>query len=116
MISLSCEAGMKIVLNRSVGARFSISSAAVDRLCELKGLALPKLISVYGRPSQENNLFYSLPRNDKDLVHVIEELGKSASDYDAELTVAEIPDNVNWSISDIVGYEYVMVDDEQYIP
>jgi hypothetical protein len=106
---------MKIVLNRSVGARLSISPAATDRLCELKGLALPKLMSVYGRPSQETNLLYSLPRNDRDLVQTVEELGTGASNYDAELTVVEIPDAVSWNISDIFGYEYVMVDGEQYI-
>jgi hypothetical protein len=114
--TLSGDSVMKIVLNRSVGTQFSISSSAVGRLCELKGLALTKLISNYGRPSQETNLLYSLPRNDKDLVQVVEELGMGASDYDAELTVVEIPDNVRWSISDIFGYEYVMAAGEQYIP
>jgi hypothetical protein len=102
---------MKIVLNRSVGARFAISAIAVDRLFELKGshgLARP------GGPPEE--LFFSLPRNDKDFVRVVEELGKGASDYDAELTVVEIPDNVDWRVSDIFGYEYVMVDGEQWYP
>jgi hypothetical protein len=116
MISFLNEAGMKIVLNRSVGARLSISSTATDRLCELKGLALPNLMSVYRKPFQETNLLYRLPRNDGDLVQTVQELGTGASDYDAALTVFEIPDGANWSISDIFGYEYLMIDGEQYIP
>jgi hypothetical protein len=102
---------MKIVINRSVGARFAISAKAVDRLFQLKGS-----MDLAGRGRRPEELFWSLPRNDKDFVQVVEELGISASDYDAELTVVEIPDNVNWSVSDIFGYEYVMIDGEQWMP
>jgi hypothetical protein len=102
---------MKLVVNRSVGARFAISAKAARRLFELKG---PTALTRVG--TQPEQLFCSLPRNDKDFVQVVEELGIGASDYDAELTVVEIPDNANWGISDIFGYEYVMVDGEQWIP
>jgi len=105
---------MKVVLNRSVGARISISVAGINRLVELKGPV--GLIGKEGRPSERSNLFYSLPRNDKDLVQVVEELGMAASEYDAELTVVEIPDNASWSISDIVGYEFVNIGGERYEP
>jgi len=40
---------------------------------------------------------------------VVEELGMAASADDAELTVVEIPDTAKWSISDVVGFEYVKV-------
>ena len=102
---------MKLVINRSVGARFAISAKAARRLIELKS---PTRLT--RRAGQPEELFRTLPRNDKDFVQVVEELGRGASDYDAELTVVEIPDNVNWSVSDIFGYEYVMVDGEQLIP
>jgi|SRR3989304_6502256 len=98
---------MKVVLNRSVGSRFSMSSAGFNRLIELKGSI--GQIEGYERPAEKSNLLYSLPRNDKDLVQVVEELGLAASDQDTELTVIEIPDNANWSISDVVGYEYIKV-------
>ncbi len=98
---------MKVVLNRSVGSRFSMSSAGFNRLIELKG----SIGQIEGdeRPSEKSNLLYSLPRNDKHLVQVVEELGLAASDQNTELTVIEIPDNANWSISDVVGYEYIKV-------
>ena len=95
---------MKVVINRSVGSRFSLSSAGFNRLVELKGR-----IGDEKRPLEKSNFLYNLPRNDKDLVQVVEELGMAASAHDAELTVVEIPDNANWSVSDVVGFEYVKV-------
>ncbi len=98
---------MKVVINRSVGSRFSMSSIGFNRLVELKGLI--GKIGDDGRPLEKYNFLYNLPRNDKDLVQVVEELGMAASDDNVELTVVEIPDNAKWSISDVVGYEYIKV-------
>jgi hypothetical protein len=98
---------MKVVLNRSVGSRFSMSSVGFSRLIELKGSI--GQIGDDGKPTEKSTLLYNLPRNDKDLVQVVEELGLAASDQNAELIVIEIPNNVDWSISDVVGYEYIEV-------
>ena len=95
---------MKVVINRSVGFRFSMSPTGFNRLVELKGP-----IGDDKRPLEQSNFLHNLPRNDKDLVQVVEELGMAASADDAELTVVEIPDTAKWSISDVVGFEYVKV-------
>lgn len=54
--------------------------------------------------------FYArdLPRDDAQLVHVVEELGaKEASGDYAELKIVEIPDNVEWEIAEYDGSEWV---------
>ncbi len=99
---------MKVVVNRAVGSCFSVSSAGLTRLFELKGAIRP--IGDDGKPTEKSNCLYSIPRNDKDLVQVVEELGSAASDQNAEIIIVEIPDDANWSISDVVGYEYIKVD------
>ena len=48
-----------------------------------------------------------IPRNDPALVQVVEELGKSASGQCAELTLVEIPDDVEWEIAEYDGNEHV---------
>jgi hypothetical protein len=72
---------MKVVLNSSVGSRFFMSSVGFNRLIELKGSI--GQFGDDGRSSKKSNLLYSLPRDDKDLVQVIEELGLAASDLRA---------------------------------
>ena len=99
---------MKVIVNRAVGSCFSVSSAGLKRLFELKGAVGP--IGDDGSSSKKSDWLHSLPRNDKDLVQVVEELGSAASNKNAEIIVIEIPDNANWSISDVVGYEYIKVD------
>ena len=99
---------MKVVVNRAVGSCFSVSTAGLNWLFELKGAVGP--IGDDGGSPEKSNWLHSLPRNDKDLVQVVEELGSAASNENAEIIVIEIPDNANWSISDVVGYEYIKVD------
>ncbi len=94
---------MKVVVNRAVGSRFAMSSAGLDRLLELKGLT--------GVKKDKSTLFGRIPRNDEHLVQVIEEFGSAASDENAELTVVEIPDNVSWKVYEVVGYEFIKVNE-----
>jgi hypothetical protein len=42
-------------------------------------------------------------------VRLVEELGPAAAGPNAELMIVEIPDGCPWKISDVVGYEYVVV-------
>ena len=58
-----------------------------------------------GRP----DWLLSLARNDGDLVRLVEEFGPAAAGPNAELMIVEIPDGRPWKISDVVGYEYVVV-------
>ena len=52
---------------------------------------------------EENNI----ERNDPVLVQVIEELGDAANGEHAELAIVEIPDDVEWEISEYDGSEHV---------
>lgn len=53
--------------------------------------------------------FYAsdISRTDKDLVSVVEELGKGANGMASSLKVVEIPDDVEWEISEYDGLETV---------
>lgn len=58
--------------------------------------------------AKEISLYYGdIPRNDADLVAVVEELGKRASGKCADLKVVEIPDGVEWEIKEYDGNEHV---------
>lgn len=52
---------------------------------------------------EENNI----ERNDPVLIEVIEELGDAANSDHAELAIVEIPDDVEWEISEYDGREHV---------
>jgi hypothetical protein len=99
---------MKVVVNRAVGSCFALSPAGLSRLYELKD-AIGQVRDAARRP-EKSNWLYELPRNDRDLVQVVEELGSAAFGQNAELAIIEIPNNANWKISDAVGYEYIKVD------
>ena len=40
----------------------------------------------------------NIPRNDKNLIQVIEEMGRKASDENSYIKIVEIPDDVQWQI------------------
>lgn len=48
-----------------------------------------------------------IPRDDPDLVAVVEELGDQASGQFAKLAVVEVPDGVEWEIDEYDGLEHV---------
>lgn len=48
-----------------------------------------------------------IPRDDPDLVAVVEELGKKAAGDYAALEVVEVPDGVVWEIAEYDGFEHV---------
>lgn len=77
---------MKIVINRCYGA-FDLSEKAKEML----GIEYETEIE----------------RNDPRLVAVVEELGDEANTWCSSLTIAEIPDDVDWVIEDYDGVEWV---------
>jgi len=68
-------------------------------------------VDAYVEYLQANTFLYEdLPRDDKDLIEVIEELGSvAASEKHAKLHIVEIPDGVDWVIecNDEFGNEWV---------
>lgn len=48
-----------------------------------------------------------IPRDDKDLIRVVEELGEKANGSCASLSVVEIPDGIKWEIDEYDGNESI---------
>lgn len=48
-----------------------------------------------------------IPRNDPDLIAIVEEMGEAANGDYAELRIIEIPDDVKWQIDEYDGLEWV---------
>jgi hypothetical protein len=46
-------------------------------------------------------------RADKDLIAVIEEMGQSVNGFAADISIVEIPDDVEWHIHEYDGLEHV---------
>ena len=104
---------MKIVINKCHGG-FGLSQKAMQRYAELKGFTLISedgdFYSLHYRDSvSDDNLICDrdIPRNDPDLITVVEELGDEANDRHADLKVVEIPEDVSWEIDDYDGSEWV---------
>lgn len=83
---------MKVVINRCFG-RFGLSAEAYKELgLEWDGLGYHE---------------YMRNRNDPKLVAVVEKLGKRANGKWSELRVIEIPDGIEYDISDWDGLEMI---------
>ena len=83
---------MKIVINSCYGG-FGLSDQALELYNQLTNQSLES--------------YYDIPRNDPILVHVVETLGTAANGRFAQLHIVDIPDNVNWQISEYDGMEQV---------
>lgn len=82
----------KVVINSRYGG-FGLSGEACHLYEELSGRS-----DFYDR---------DIPRNDPILVQVVQKLGEKANDGISCLRVVEIPDDVEWYISDYDGIESV---------
>lgn len=106
----------KIVINKCHGG-FGLSHEAILRYAEIKGLKLevkdtdePNLRSLipYQYLSDGDNFWcMGVRRDDPALVQVVEEMGEAANDRFSELSIVEIPDDVNWEIDEYDGCEWV---------
>ena len=117
---------MKIAINTKHGG-FDLSEKAVLRYAELAGINVYKrqiyssMIEWITIPLKEykelldttGNLSLSaytlnISRNDPILIRVIEELGKECNTAWSAIKVVEIPDDVEWEISDYDGAETIL--------
>lgn len=62
----------------------------------------------YNKIHSENTIYErDIARDDPALVQAVEELGDKANGSHAELAIVQIPDGVNWEISEYDGREHV---------
>lgn len=113
----------KVVINRCYGG-FGLSEAAFDRLLEAKGVPYEKVKKkdglnygpdYYHAGHVGDDEFYISPyefhswenRADQDLVRIVEEMGEESWGGFAELKVVDIPDDVEFTVMEYDGIEWV---------
>jgi hypothetical protein len=106
---------MKIVINSDFGG-FGLSDEAIREYALKKGYTLVEekcgqfgFTHFYKGEISDDNLFWDrdIPRNDEDLVEIVENLGAAANGRFSSLKVVEIPEDVNWYIEEYDGREWV---------
>ena len=106
---------VKIVINSDYGG-FSLSDEAILEYGKRKGLNLIKdentnwSISIFYKGSVAPENYFcdrEIPRNDSDLVSVVENLGEAAYGFAANLKIVEIPEDVDWYVEENDGLEWV---------
>jgi len=88
---------MKVVINKCYGG-FGLSSKAVARLYELRGLSCTDAV---------DNSFFDINRTDPNLIKVVQELGKEANGSYSKLKIVTIPDDVDYEIEEYDGMEWI---------
>ena len=83
---------MKIVINNRHGG-FGLSKEALVLFNERSGAVV--------------TYDFNIKRNDPILVEVVEQLGEAANGDYAELRIIEIPDDVQWTIEEYDGAEWI---------
>ncbi len=106
---------MKIVINADFGG-FGLSDEAMREYGKRAGLNLVEdgpdkfgFTHFYKNSVSDDNFFwdYDIERNDPHLVSVVEDMGEKAFGKFSSLKVVEIPDGVEWHISEYDGREHV---------
>jgi hypothetical protein len=99
----------KIVINRVYGG-FDLSDEAYSFIAKQKGWQ--HACNDYDRSyfiTDNNDCMYAfdLNRDDLDLVQCLETLGHAADGNYSELKIVEVPSDVNWTICEYDGIEWV---------
>ena len=95
---------MKVVINKCFGG-YGLSAEAIRVYCKAKGIDPGKQIK--GQEYFSNFYDGEIPRNDPDLVRIVEQLKERSWGMCAKLKVVEIPDGVKWEIRDYDGMESI---------
>ena len=99
---------MKVVYNACHGG-FGLSEKACRLLAERKEFDLTGYHHESSVMCNQDVVGYypkNIERHDADLVHVVELLGDAASGEYARVRIKEIPDGVEYEISEYDGHEY----------
>lgn len=106
---------MKVVINSDYGG-FGLSDAAIREYALKKGYTLVEEkcgqfghTNFYKGEISDDNLFWDrdIPRDDADLVEIVQRMGEDANGRYAFLKVVEIPENVDWYIAEYDGREHI---------
>ena len=104
---------MKVVINSDYGG-FNLSDEAIELYAKYKGLTLRKEErapgSILGTDYYLGTECFNcreINRNDVELVRVVKELGEKANGFCASLKLVDIPIDVQWSIKEYDGNEWV---------
>lgn len=95
---------MKIVINKCYGG-FGLSKQAVDLFIAKGGTVERDEYDDPNKPISGYEIGYD--RTNPVLVEVVEQLGEAADTDASELKVVEIPDDVEYTIEDYDGIEWV---------
>ena len=99
----------KIVINRVYGG-FDISDEAYSFIAKKKGWqhACNDYDRSYFITDNNDCMFaFDLNRDDLDLVQCLETLGHAADGNHSELKIVEVPSDVNWTICEYDGIEWI---------
>lgn len=88
---------MKVVINTCYGG-FGLSKEAFARWREAKNLNDDDVRFEFDS---------EIPRNDAELIQIVEQMGDRAAGDFANLKIVEVPDDVNWYIEEYDGREWV---------
>ena len=98
-----------VFLGYNIGLIGEIMQQIVINVCHggfgLSETAILKYVQLSGKPPAE--MRWEIPRNDPTLVEVVKQLGPIASGPYAKLKIVEVPDDVEWTICEYDGMEWV---------
>jgi len=109
---------MKVLINGCFGG-FGLSNAAFEKLLARKGISWEKQEGKFGGIDYfhaghvGSNDHYLYDRNlienraDPDLIAIFEEMGHLANGGYSRLKIVEVPDDVEWTIDEYDGNEWV---------
>lgn len=102
---------MKIVINSCYGG-FSISKKAIEYMAEKGNETAIRARETFNKLDEKYDTSYHVMSSYKDrtnslLIETVEALGKEANGKYAELKIVEIPDDVDWEITEYDGWETV---------
>lgn len=103
---------MKVVISITYGG-FGLSRAALHKLRSLGNpFALKETDAGEAYPDggirdDFGTYLRDIPRDDPQLVQVVEEMGREADGVHAQLKVIVIPDGIDWIVQDYDGQEWI---------
>ena len=100
---------MKLLINKCYGG-YGVSNEAIELWFSKKGLPMRTEITEYGdtRYYHEDNMIWSIGRNDPTLIEIFEEIGSERTSGDhADLKLVELPDFCKYTVGEYDGNEWI---------